>query len=234
MLKNRPLLEVKEDPKMRAFYHCGAMFALMSDAAIHQAGKIKHQRLDLFSLWSELFSKVKQTGKPYEEATYFLALNRLTENSIASESIQTLLKGNPKDTKAIFIDTFRKLNIETTDDDRRASKSYKRQIISNLIKEFMKKDCQGKSGLTTRNGQFKTDTFPTCTVFNFERSIVSFNGYKITSDETNAYDAIRKYCSDSTKKVTLETLEKGSPFQLSCPEFVPERDRYLRILSIPE
>ena len=101
MLKNRPLMEVNEDPNRRAHYRCGAIFSLLTHAAL-----VRKTGNDLFYFWNQLFKRVQKEGKLYTEDLYFTTLEEIIDNKQLSEKIKILSHGPLLNAQEIFMSQF--------------------------------------------------------------------------------------------------------------------------------
>lgn len=224
-VKDRPLRVVTEDPNYTAYYRCGAIYSLMTEAAFQK----KDPKLDIFSFWKELFERSKSSNRYYTEKMYFDVLDDLSGEKATSAAIRMMLDSPQVRALDVFLAEFNRLGVPTSQDLNIYPRSYNLRISRGLLREIMKKDCNGKVGQTQSTNGIATEAFADCSTFNRPLYVTHLAGLKITSHGAKAYDIIQKGCLSSGYKIKVGARSVSKDFLLTCPDKLPQRDPYVSI-----
>lgn len=225
-LKDRPLRQVTEDPNFTAFYRCGSIFALITEAAIQK----KDPKLDLFSFWHEVFEQAKLAGGVYTEQIYFEVLNRMSGEAETSAAIKKLLDGKVEVALDTFLAEFTRLKISFSKIMSHFPQAYNLRVSRGLLRELMKSECSSY-GLTQGSKGLATDAFPNCGPFSKPLYVTHLAGLKIVSDGALAYDRIQTGCKDLKYRVEMKARSEANSLFAKCPASLPVREPYIKILA---
>jgi hypothetical protein len=228
-IKNRPLMDVKEDPNFRSHYRCGSMLALLT----HSAALKQNKSHDLFYFWNQLFEEAKTSGKPYTESMYFSVLDRITQNQNLSNAMKALLRGPIKSAKEAYLEEFKNLGVQVVSSESSLPREYQRRVGMDIIRLLMKQDCAGKYGLSGSSHGIETESIESCKAFKTSMYVSKINQISVMSKGAKAYDDVRKTCLTKGAQVSLTVGKPAKHVLVDCPDGVPVRESYLRIVDIP-
>jgi hypothetical protein len=227
LVKNRPLIEVNEDRNFTAFYKCGSVFGLLTEASVRKG----NSKNDLFTFWKELFAESTKSGQEYTEDMYFSVLNRLSSSSAAGIAIKNLVRGNEVNAKNEFLKIFKDMKIYYSEKNNRLPRPYNLRISREMVRSLMKKDCKDNYGQSEAADGITTEAFEECTVFTKPLYITHLAGYKVVSSGARAYDKIKAKCENSNYKIEIRAKNEKFPLFASCPSIIPSRETFIRILD---
>ncbi|MGE3757069.1 MAG: hypothetical protein AB7H97_04895 [Pseudobdellovibrionaceae bacterium] len=228
-VKNRPLMEVKEDPGYRSHYRCGSMIALLS----HSAAQKTNKEHDLFFFWNQLFEATKASGKPYTEEMYFSTLDRVAGDVDLIQSIKYLLRGPITNVKDTYLHEFEKFDVKVEASEADLPRDYNIRIGRSLLRSLMAKDCGGKYGLTSGSNGIETEGIEVCRIFKKPLFVTHINSISIIRKGAKAYDEVKKICSVERQSVNLTIKGTRKILSADCPNELAARENYLKISNVP-
>lgn len=227
-LSDRPLMEVKEDPNFRAHYRCGSILALLT----HAAGINSKKDHDLFYFWSQLFNRSKNVKEPYTEEMYFSVLEEMTGNKNLNVAINTILRGPISNAKEFLVSQLNQQHIKLKEADSNFPKSYNIRMGMDLLRAMMKKDCNGKYGITGGVDGLETEAREDCTQFKNSFYITHIQKIPIVTEGAKAYDAARVHCAKKNRDLSLTARGVRGDLKFACPDEISVRAPYLVITGI--
>jgi hypothetical protein len=206
-LAQGPLSSAADRGAFRAFYDCGAIMALWTEAALRRV----RPDADLFSYWRTLIGAGLANDTSYDAPLYFSVLSDLGVSADAIAKMRSFVTAarSPE----IAIAGLREAGMPVTVGQADPPVAFQRELARRAFGHVMATAC---GGMSFRAGSpIVTDPISGCAPFGEAHRIAGMEGFRVSDQGAAAYDAVAARCAEGGS-IRLEGEDGGVVVAVAC------------------
>lgn len=226
-LIHAPVSEFTEHDRFMAHYACGSLFNFVIEAAARRHGA----SLTLLDFWRALLNQAAKADNHYDPELFLSTARQFTDNPSVTERIREIVFKPTDDGQSTLHQLLASagvtVNAVLNDIPDEARRNLAKRVISALLTE----DCEGRYSYSEVDNGVRIKGLPGCATLEPDRMypVARILDRKIWDEGAELYDAVRRHCA-SGETVDLRLEDADEPLMLPCPNNLPERRPWLRIM----
>ncbi len=196
-LEGKPILRNPgNDNEFRPSYYCGALIHLVADAKV----KKTNPKLDLFSVWQNIFQIANNNLGNYGEKDFETAVNNLTDKQFGTQLLDFV---NTKSAGMVepFVEQLKSVGFKlevATESEETIKKDWGKRVLYNLVSN----DC-GAGILRLQPDHYQVETLASCQRLKKNLNVSMVEEVDILNDGETAYDKVQQVCTDLKRKIKV-------------------------------
>lgn len=226
-LAHAPVSEFTENDRFMAHYACGSLFNYAIEAAARQHGA----SASLLDFWQALLNEAAAENNQYDPELFLSTAREFTEDPSVTERIRAIVFEPTDDGQSIMRQLLVSAGVTVQPVLDGIPDEPQRNLAKRVVSALLSQDCEARYSYSEVDSGVRIKGVPGCTTLEPDRMypVTKIMGKKIWDEGAELYDAVRRHCA-SGETVDLELEDADDQLMLACPDNLPERRPWLKIM----